>query len=145
LYGYHNYLVPKSVVYHKYNYNRNNKKYYLLEVSRLICIIKYYRLKTIILLLPAFFIMEAGVIFLSIKEKWFTDKIKSYVYIIKNLKRLIVKRRRIQKNRVRTDREILQYFKGEIAFKGLNSKCLRWVNPFFKTYWRVIKKMVDFW
>lgn len=142
LYGYKNYLVPQSIVFHKYQYGRNRKKYYLLEVSRFVSIIKYYELKTIISILPAFLTLEFGVICYSLTGGWFKDKIKSYLYIIDNLQRLLIKRQQIQASRIISDKEISKYFRGKIDFKELNSILLKLVNPLFNIYWRLIRSLL---
>ena len=142
LFGYKNYLVPESIVYHKYQYNRNQKKYYFLEVSRFVSIIKYYELKTIILILPAMLILEAGILVFSIFHGWFSDKIRAYHYIISNFSRLLRKRSRVQKSRCLSDRDISKYFKGEITFRELNNICLQLVNPLFNVYWHSVQKIL---
>ncbi|RXA21936.1 glycosyltransferase family 2 protein [Methanosarcina sp. MSH10X1] len=142
LYGYKNYFAPKSIVYHKYQYNRNNKKYYFLEVSRFVSIIKYYEFQTILLIFPVLFTLEIGIILFSIYKGWFKSKIKSYAYIFSNFGRLLEKRKRIQKSRLLPDKSILSYFTDEIKFKELDNICLRFVNPLFHIYWQVIKKVI---
>ncbi|MCX9083519.1 MAG: glycosyltransferase family 2 protein [Candidatus Methanoperedens sp.] len=142
LLGYKNYVAPKSIAYHKYQYSRNNKKYYYLEVSRFVSIIKYYQLKTMILILPAFLILEAGIILLSIRGGWLQDKIKVYWYILKNFYRLLQKRDRIQKQRKLPDRDISKYFKGKVEFQEFKNIYLQLINPFFDAYWKITKKVI---
>ena len=142
LYGYKNYLVPNSVIYHKYEYNRNPKKYYYIEVSRLICIIKYYEIRTILLLLPALFAMEFGIICYSMKGGWFMDKMKSYSYIIKNITRLYKKRMLVQRSRILSDKEILKQFKSEIDFVEINNVFIYLVNPIMKIYWKLVLQIL---
>jgi GT2 family glycosyltransferase len=140
--GYKNYLIPNSIVYHKYNYSRNHKKYYFVEVSRFVSIIKYYEMKTILLILPAMITLEVGIVLFSILNGWFLDKIKVYLYIISNFLRLLQKRRMIQGRRILSDREISDYFIGEINFKELNNFFLQLINPLFNLYWLTIKKII---
>lgn len=142
LLGYENYLIPKSVAYHKYQFNRNSNKYYYIEVSRFVSIIKYYELKTIILIFPAFLILELGIILFSISGGWFQDKMKVYWYILINFKRLLNKRSRIQNTRKLADREISKYFKGDVKFEKIDNTCLQLINPFFKLYWMLVKKII---
>ncbi len=142
LFGYKNYLIPESIVYHKYQYSRNQRKYYFLEVSRFVSIIKYYELKTLVLILPAMLILEAGILVFSILHGWFNDKIKAYFYIISNFSRLLRKRSLVQKARCMSDRDISMYFKGEITFKELNNVCLQLVNPLFNVYWHSVQKIL---
>lgn len=138
LLGYKNYVAPGSVIYHKYQYSRNTKKYYFLEVSRLVCLKKYYRMKTLILLFPAMVLMEACTLLFSLMQGWFPDKLRSYVYILSNLPRLLRKRKAVQKQRVVTDRDILEHFKGSLTFPELDSVFLRIANGFFQAYYRFV-------
>jgi hypothetical protein len=129
-------------VYHKYQYNRNNKKYYFLEVSRFVSIIKYYEFQTILLIFPVLFTLEIGIILFSIYKGWFKSKIKTYFYIFSNFGRLLEKRKKIQKSRLLSDKYILKYFADEIKFKELDKICLRFVNPLFHIYCQTVKKFI---
>lgn len=142
LYGYKNYFVPNSIVYHKYQYGRNSKKYYLLEVSRFVSMIKYYETKTLVLILPAFLTLEMGIIFYSLSSGWFKDKIRVYYYVIKNFKRLLTKRRKLQESRKLSDKQISKYFRGKIEFRELDNISLRLANPVFDIYWRLVKALL---
>lgn len=142
LFGYKNYLIPQSIVYHKYQYNRNPKKYYFLEVSRFVSIIKYYELKTIILILPALLVLESGILIFSLFNGWFNDKIKAYFYVFSNFWRLLKKRNLVQKSRRLSDKDVSKYFKGKITFRELNNTCLQFVNPLFNAYWSSVQKIL---
>lgn len=142
LLGYKNYLAPGSVIYHKYQYNRNVKKFYYLEISRFVCIIKYYRLKTILLLMPAMLLMELATLLFSLKQGWFKDKLKTYTYVLFNLKRLLRKRNAIQKQRKVSDKEVMDHFVGSIVFPELDSPLLKVANGFFRAYFWFIKMFV---
>lgn len=139
LLGYKNYLVPGSIIYHKYQYSRNKKKYYYLEVSRYVCIIKYYKLKTILLIMPALLIMDLGTLMFSIKQGWFKDKVRSYAYILTNLKRLMRKRAKIQGQRKVPDKDILNHFVGAVTFPEMNASSLGIANGFFQAYYKFVK------
>ncbi|NCC71623.1 glycosyltransferase family 2 protein, partial [bacterium] len=53
-------LASNSVVYHKYEFGRSISKYYYMDRNRIITILKNYSLPTLILIFPAFFILELG-------------------------------------------------------------------------------------
>lgn len=142
LLGYKNYLAPDSIIYHKYQYNRNIKKYYFLEVSRFVCILKYYKLKTILLLIPAFVLMEFGIILFALRQGWLKDKLQTYTYVLFNLKRLLHKRNIIQKQRKVDDRDVITHFVGEITFLELHSSYIKTADVLFKAYFKFIKPFV---
>lgn len=141
-YGYKNFLVPESVVYHKYRFNRNPGKYYFLEVSRYVCIIKYYQLKTLLVLSPIMLLYEAGLILLSLSGGWLPEKLKADWYIIANFGRLLRKRKQAQSCRKVSDLALSSYFSGSVCFAGVDSPLLRLVNPVFDFYWRLAKKVI---
>ena len=53
-------LAPNSVVYHKYEFSRSITKYYWMERNRLIVLARLYRWPTLLLVAPAFLVMELG-------------------------------------------------------------------------------------
>lgn len=140
--GYKNYLVPGSVIRHKYQYSRNARKYYYLEISRLVCIIKYYQLKTILLILPALLLMELMTLVFALQGGWFVDKLKTYGYVLSNLKRLLRKRSNVQKLRKVPDSDIMNHFVGSITFSELNNPLLKIANGLFTAYFRLVKIFV---
>ncbi len=62
--GYKIVLAPKSIVYHKYEFDRSIQMVYYMERNRYLTILIYYKLPTLILLLPALLIMDIGDVFL---------------------------------------------------------------------------------
>ncbi len=140
--GYKNYYVPTSIVYHKYHFSRNKKKYYYLETGRLINLFTNYQLKTLIILGPAFVIMEVGMIAYSLPTRWIGDKFRSYRYILKNLGDLLKKRKQIQRTRKILDKVIFRNFDGKIQFEEIDNPLLKGINPLFNVYFKILKALM---
>ena len=47
LLGYDNYIIPESIIYHKYEFKKGIKQIYWFERNRLWIILKNYKLKTL--------------------------------------------------------------------------------------------------
>lgn len=146
LLGYDNYLIPESVIYHKYEFNRSMRQIYWFERNRLWIMSKNYKLATLILIFPAFILMELGQLFFAFIHKRLGSKLKSYSWLfsIKQWQIFLAKRRYIQSRRVRPDRAAVKNFTGQILFQALDSFLLKLANIVFNLYWQLIKIFI-FW
>jgi GT2 family glycosyltransferase len=144
--GYDNYLIPDSIVYHKYEFNRGMRQYAWFERNRLWVMLKNYKLATLILIFPAWFIMELGQLAFALVNKRFWQKIKAYAFLFspRQMNLLIKKRKYIQNKRIRSDRQVVSKFTGLILFQPLNMILLKLANIFFFVYWQIIKLFI-FW
>lgn len=142
--GYKCVLSPKAIVYHKYEFSRSIKKYYWMERNRLITVLKNYKISTMLLLLPAAIVMETGLIIFSLKGGWFKQKIEVYKYFfsISKLRYILTERKKVQKLRVIGDRELLNLFSSKISYQEIDNWKLRFANPIFDLYWRLVKKII---
>lgn len=144
--GYDNYIVPESVVYHKYEFSRGMRQYRWFERNRLWLTLKNYKLGTLILFFPAWLVMEFGQLLFAIKNRTLVEKIKSYSFLLsaKEIKTLMAYRKDIQSRRKRSDRQVTRKFTGLILFQPLESFPLKIANIFFFVYWQVTKWFI-FW
>ena len=93
--GYKIVLAPKSLIYHKYEFGRSELGFHNMERNRYIAIFSFYKLPTILLIMPALIIMDLGVLAYSIAGGWFSAKIKVYKYFAQHDNWIKIKRRRI--------------------------------------------------
>ena len=142
--GYKCVLAPEAVVFHKYEFSRSIKKYYWMDRNRIIAILKNYRLATLILIFPAFLIMEIGLIFFAARGGWFKEKIDVYKYFLslKNWRYILEARERTQKLRRAKDKDIIKLFSGRIWYQEIGGGRLKIANVIFNIYWKVIKVFI---
>lgn len=147
LLGWENILAPRSWIYHKYEFSRSIKKYYWMERNRFIVIFKLYRLPTLLLLSPAFIASELGLLFMALRSGWWREKIRGYKYFLSpnNWLKIFSSRRAVQKNRKRSDCEIVDLFTSSILFQDFkNPFVLYFVNQILTVYW-IIARAFIFW
>lgn len=146
--GYKSYCAPQSIVYHKYEFFKANKKkgqykYYLMERNRLYTLLKFYRLRTLILLFPAWFIMELGLTLFAIAHGFWLDKLGGYSWLIKNFRLVLERRNEIQNTRPIGDRELTRDFVAVIDYQEINNPLLQRIgNPIMEMYWKVMKHVI---
>jgi GT2 family glycosyltransferase len=144
--GFKIYLAPESLVYHKYEFGRSIKMLYYMERNRYLSIFHYYEALTLLLVLPALVIMEAGMIIYSIPGRWFKTKIRVSFYFLRpsTWVKIIKKRKQINKIRKVKDREVVQFFAGKVLFQEIDNPVLKYIaNPVLNLYWVVIKKIIS--
>ena len=146
LLGYDNYLIPESIIYHKYEFTRGMKHLHWFERNRIWTMLKNYKLPTLIMILPACLIMEIGQLFFALMNKRFWQKIRAYSFLLspRQLRVLLKKRKYIQAKRKRSDRQVVYKFSGRILFQPLDSVLLKISNFVFGFYWLLIKNFI-FW
>jgi len=137
-------LAPDAIMYNKFDFKRSGKKFYWIDRNRIITILKCYHILTLILILPAFIIMELGLILFSLKTGWFKEKLKMWKYFLspRTWKYIIRSRQHVQKLRKRKDSEIVKMISGRIWYQEVDDIKLRIINPVFDAYWKIAKKII---
>ena len=138
-------LAPKSIMWHKYEFGRSILQVYYMERNRLITMLQFYKIPTLILFAPAFFLMELGLLGASIVGKYAKPKVRGWGYFLKpsSWKKLLTERRQIQKLRTITDRTLMADFTGCVLHQEMMNPLLKYiVNPLFNAYWQVAKRVM---
>jgi len=134
---------PKAVIYHKYHFSRSKDKFYYSEKNRLYLLLKNYNLKTLVLILPAVFLVEIAELFFALSQGWFIKKIKSYHEILMMVPSIIKKRKFVQKTRMIPDKEIVKVFQGKLVVGGVKHPLLdNFLSPIVNLYWKLIKRFI---
>lgn len=146
--GYRIVLVRDAVFYHKYSFGRYRTKFYYMERNRIGTLLIFYKLPTLLLILPLFILLEAGLFIFAWKEGWLKEKLSVYRYWLtpSNWGPWLKKRRTLQAIRTRTDRELLADAVGRVTFeeKRINNVMLRYLgNPLMHGYWKIIKPLIQ--
>lgn len=143
--GYKIALAPKSIVYHKYEFNRSVCMLYYMERNRYIAIFSFYKLPTILLTLPPLIIMDIGMLAYSIINGWFSTKLKIYLYFLqlKSWQHIFQARRQVKKFRQVSDRVIIKNIVGTIDHQEIMNPVLKYmVNPVFNLYWKFVRLFI---
>lgn len=140
-------LVPKSVVYHKYEFSRSVKKYYYMERNRYLVLTQNYKLGTLFFISPALILFDLAMLLYSFFSGFWREEIfaKIYFFNLKNWKNILGSRKFVQSRRKIKDREILKIFSGEIQFQEKENVIVKYIcNPVFRVYFFLVKFFI-FW
>lgn len=150
--GYSCVVIPRSIVYHRYEFSKSILKFYYIERNRLINFFSLYSIRTITILLPLFLFWECGVTFFSLlssirtwKEFSVREKIRSYIFFLRwtTWRAILEKRRRVQATRVVSDKTITRLFTCDIVFQDVEQPLISCVaNPLTRAYWALARHLI---
>ncbi len=138
-------LAPDSIVYHKYEFSRSIRKFYFMEKNRFLVHFKNLRAPTLMLLAPAFLVMELGLWLYAFKSGWWREKARAYRYFLSlaNLRKLAASRRASQRLRVKSDRSVVWMFSPRISYQELPNPLWEYVgNHVFALYWYLVRLFI---
>ena len=143
--GYRCVINYNSIVYHNYEFSRSIDKYYWMDRNRTIGMLKNYSLAVLILVFPAWLIMELGLLIFSLQNGWFKKRLRviKYFFSKKTWHYIIKARLAIQKNRNIKDKELLKMITGKIWYQEIADQKLKIINPIFNAYFLLIKVVAN--
>lgn len=138
-------LAPKSVMWHKYEFERSVRMLYYMERNRAISFFAFYSVGILLLLSPIFLIMGLGMLLFSILGGWFLTDLKVIAYFFKPSSWHLIGRIRRHYKEITKEpvASVAKSFVGKIEFQEIDNPILKYlVNPVFNAYWRLIKKII---
>lgn len=143
--GLRNVLAPASVCRHHYEFSRSKSKWYWMERNRWIVVLKNYRLATILLLLPAMWLTDLGLLVMAAKTGWLGAKLRSLGWFLRpsSWRYLWRGRRAIAGLRRVPDRELLGRFTAVIDYPDFRNPAVTYlVEPAWKLVLRLLRASV---
>lgn len=142
--GYDIGYADDSVIFHQYQFSKSIKKFYWMERNRHLTNFACYSLKTLLLISPAYVIMELGTIFFALRSGWAKEKMRSLAHLCKpsTWKWIFARRKLIAGLRVKSDKELLEHMVGVIINQEIDQPLLtRIVNPMLQYYFCILRRI----
>jgi GT2 family glycosyltransferase len=119
--GYKILLAPSSIIYHKFSLIVHPWKLFFLERNRYLMILKNYKLKVLVLSMPALFITEIMTMGYAVTRglPFVYYKLKAYLWLATNFGQIIDKRRNVQKTIKITEKDFIRMLEWHIPFDQL--------------------------
>jgi GT2 family glycosyltransferase len=143
--GFDNIVSPDSVCRHHYEFSRSTSKWYWMERNRWLVVLKNYRLRTILLLLPLLLITDLGLLALAAKGGWLKLKLKAFVWFLhpRAWSYLCRGRRDMRQIRQVTDRQILALYSATIDHPDFRNPLVTLlVEPVWKAYLALLRIVI---
>lgn len=144
--GYTLLAFPGSVVHHAYKtpVSKSKIRYFWLERGRLYLVLKFFSLRTLFFIFPAWIFMECGLIFYSLIKGFYRERAMAYKWIWQN--RYDIRRVRAEVKNLshdKKDKKLFRHMTGKIEFQEIDNPLLIFVaNPILNFYLKLIKKII---
>ncbi len=140
-------VAYQSIFYHKYNFSRSVSKFYFMERNRFAILLVYYKLPTLILILPPLILLEFGMLIFSVRHGGVNTRLAVYKYWLRpsSWRLWLIKRGEIQRSRLIKDKELLDISTGKIIFQeeSMQNPVLTYIgNPIMNSYLKILKFIV---
>jgi GT2 family glycosyltransferase len=132
---------PAAEVYHDYDFDRHRKKRYFMERNRLAFLGTCFSGRTLFLLAPVLFAMEVAMLVVAARQGWFRDKLSGWMWLVRNGRKLLRRRRETQGARRVHDRDLARLLTAVVDPGNLKvPPLLRALNPVLMVYWLVVRR-----
>ena len=132
---------PAADVYHDYDFERHNKKRYFMERNRIAFLGTCFSARTLLLLAPVLLMTEIMMLLLAARQGWFKDKLAGWVWIVRNGRPLLRRRRETQRGRIVRDRDLAGLLAAVVNPGNLKVPVLvRALNPLLLGYWILVRR-----
>jgi GT2 family glycosyltransferase len=132
---------PGADVLHEYALERpGRRKEYFLERNRLAFVLTAYSGRLLALAAPVLLAVELGIVVLAAKEGWLREKALGWAWLVRERRWLAQQRRRLQAERVVSDRELARLFAPELRMPMVAAPPgLGVLNALVGLWWRVVR------
>jgi GT2 family glycosyltransferase len=122
------------------------RRAYLTMRNRLLTILIHYRLRTLLVLLPALLLYELVTLAVALKRRWLAEWARAWLWQFRNFPTIIARRRRMQSLRTIDDRELLVGGDPPLApgflASGTERHLVRWFSCVVNTYWSLARNWI---
>lgn len=143
--GWENRVAAKSIAYHDYQFAKNTGTFAWMEAYRYIVTFAYWRVPTLILLLPILLGVELASWVFSITGGWLSSKIKSWKLLLSPKTWFLLIRMRMRAKQLRKvrDKEVIKFTVGEIEAQEQSNWIVEKIaNPLLGAYARLLKAII---
>lgn len=138
-------LAPRSVIRHKYEFDRSVRMLYYIERNRVLTLFAFYPLWLLILITPPALAIQLGLLLYAGVHGWLKTSFRVYAYFLcpKNYVKLHKYRREIKRLSTVPFSDLAGSFSGRIEFQEIANPLLnRLVNPVLDLYWNIVKRII---
>lgn len=130
-----------AVAFHDYDFSRNPRKNYLLERNRWLALLTVFPAAVLLVALPPLLAFETAVLVRATVQGWLADKLRGYVWLIRNASAIRARRGRVQQESSLSAREFAALLTARLEPTVLGPvPGLSIANSLLGAYWRLASR-----
>jgi GT2 family glycosyltransferase len=135
--------VPDAVAVHRYEFSRNEFKYYMIERNRMMFLATLWGWRALILLSPALVGLEVAMLALAAKQGWLGAKLRSYRWLIAHTGHIRRRRRLLQAEVAVPNRQWMGRLTDQVDPVAIELPAVTGpLNAVMRAYWRAVRPLV---
>jgi GT2 family glycosyltransferase len=135
--------VPDAVAVHRYEFSRNDFKYYLIERNRLMFLATLWSWRALLLLSPALLCLEVGMVLLAARQGWLRAKVRGWRWLLAHTGHIARRRRLLQAERTVPDRQWMAVLTDRLDPVAIQLPAVTGpLNRIMRTYWRLVRPLL---
>jgi len=135
--------VPDAVAVHRYEFSRNDFKYYMIERNRLMFLATLWGWRALVLLSPALLGLELGMVALAAKQGWLGAKVRGWRWLAGHAGHIRRRRRLLQAERTVADRAWMGILTDRLDPVAIELPVVTGpLNTIMRAYWRLVRPLV---
>ena len=136
-------FVPNAVVLHDYEFSRNPSKFGLLERNRLIMVLTLFERRTLVVLAPALLAVEIATLALSMRQRWVSQKLSGWFWLIRHRKWIRERRTEMQAQRMYDDSRVMRQMSATFdPGQQFGSMSQSLITKSSKSYWALARWVI---
>lgn len=135
--------VPDAVVWHHYEFARNQQKFYLAERNREIMLLTAYQRRTLLVLAPVLLLTEVVLFAAAVAGGWGRAKLRGWRWIWRHRVWIRARRDELQRQRAVPDRLVLERATARIDARNVAAPPGTFLfNVIVSGYWSVARRLL---
>lgn len=136
--------VPQATARHRYEFSRNQNKYYLVERNRLMFVLTLWGPRSLALLGLPLLALEAAMVLLAVKQGWLRDKVRGWWWLWRHREELRERRELVRGSVVVPDRVWMRMLTDELdtPLIELPGAVQEPLNRLMHVYWLLVRRLV---
>jgi N-acetylglucosaminyl-diphospho-decaprenol L-rhamnosyltransferase len=137
-------VEPNARVEHEYEFAKGDRKWFLLERNRWWTVLSDYPAALIVLLLPALAGAEIALIPTAAQDGWLRAKLASQAALLRELPRIVRRRRQVQARRTATTVEFARHLSASLESQHLGGLARRGrLGSMQRAYWSAVRALLE--
>ncbi|HEV7846933.1 MAG TPA: glycosyltransferase family 2 protein [Thermoleophilaceae bacterium] len=138
-------IVPAARVQHDYEFGKGEQKWFLLERNRWWTILADYPAPLLWLMMPALLLAEVAILIMAARGGWLRAKLRAQRAVIRQLPRMLARRREVQARSRVGARELAERLSGSLdsPYLGGGAAAHRLPAQLQRAYWKAVVRLLD--
>ena len=135
--------VPDAVAIHRYEFSRNEWKFYLIERNRLMFVATLWSARALVLLAVPLAALECAMLLLGLKQGWVMAKLRGWRWLWRNRRHIRRRRRELARERTVPNQQWMSMLTSTLEPAAMPLPGVTgFLNVLMRSWWAMVRRFV---